>query len=94
MIVRKWPVTCPPVTHFRSFSTGSCRPGNVTTLVQDPLLATAGFLPCGANGLAFNGDDSALFIANTGDDRVLKLNMASKAISVFAESIKGADGSG
>ena len=31
---------------------------------------------------------------NTGDDRVLKLNMASNAISVFAESINGADGSG
>ena len=64
----------------------------VTTLSHDPLLATAGFPPFGANGLAFNGDNSALFIANTGDDRVLKLDMASKVVSVFAESINGADG--
>jgi SMP-30/Gluconolactonase/LRE-like region len=64
----------------------------VTTLVHDPLLATAGFPPFGANGLAFNGDNSVLFIANTGDDRILKLDMATKVISVFAESINGADG--
>jgi DNA-binding beta-propeller fold protein YncE len=78
---------------FRIANVGSCKvPCAVTTLVQDPLLATAGFPPFGANGLAFNSDNSLLFIANTGDDRVLKFNMASKAISVFAESLNGADG--
>lgn len=78
---------------FRIDNVGGCtRPCAVTTLAHDPLLATAGFPPFGANGLAFNGDDSALFIANTGDDRILRLDMATKAISVFAESLDGADG--
>lgn len=67
-------------------------PPCVATLVtHDPLLATAGFPPFGANGIAFNAE-GALFIANTGDDRVLKLDMASGQVTVFAESINGADG--
>jgi SMP-30/gluconolaconase/LRE-like protein len=67
---------------------------NVETLTHDPQLATAGFPPFGANGLAFNADESALFVANTGDDRVLKVNMVSglREVTVFAESINGADG--
>src|SRR6266849_169342 len=76
------------IQHVRTCAT----PCFVETVVQDPLLATAGFPPFGANGLAFNKNDSALFIANTGDDRVLKLDMDSKAITVFAESLNGADG--
>lgn len=59
---------------------------------QDPLLATAGFPPFGANGLALNADGSALFVANTGDDRILKLELNSRDLSIFAESINGADG--
>jgi sugar lactone lactonase YvrE len=55
-------------------------------------LATAGHPPFGANGLAFNADRSALFIANTGDDRVLRLDMATLTVDVFAESVDGADG--
>ena len=78
---------------FRIGNVRSCAPGCVAaTFAHDPLLATAGFPPFGANGLAFNGDGSALFISNTGDDRGLRLHMASKAITVFAESINGADG--
>ena len=65
---------------------------SVATFVQDPLLATAGFPPFGANGLAFNADDSVLFVANTGDDRVLMVNVNTKEVTVFAESINGADG--
>ena len=34
---------------------------------HDPLLATAGFPPFGANGIALNSSQTALFIANTGD---------------------------
>jgi DNA-binding beta-propeller fold protein YncE len=64
--------------------------GAVTTLAHDPLLATAGFPPFGANGIAIN--ESGLFVANTGDDRVLKVDKSSGAVSVFAESINGADG--
>ncbi len=64
----------------------------VTTLTHHPLLGTAGFPPFGANGLALNGEETKLFIANTGDDRILRLDLGSGAIDVFAESINGADG--
>jgi DNA-binding beta-propeller fold protein YncE len=78
---------------FRIDNPHACAPAcAVTKVLQDPLLATAGFPPFGANGLALNSDESALFIANTGDDRVLKLDLASLALTVFAESINGADG--
>jgi hypothetical protein len=39
-----------------------------------------------------NANQSALFIANTGDDRVLRLDLATNVLGVFAESINGADG--
>jgi len=67
---------------------------NVETFSHDPLFATAGFPPFGANGLAFNKDETALFVANTGDDRVLKVELVSglRKVSVFAESLNGADG--
>ena len=61
-------------------------------IVHDGLLATAGFPPFGANGLALSADESMLFIANTGDDRVLALDLETLDIGVFAESINGADG--
>jgi hypothetical protein len=59
---------------------------------QDQLLATAGFPPFGANGLAFNADESVLYIANTGDNRVLQMAMSDTSVTVFAESVHGADG--
>jgi len=73
---------------------GCSKTCNVETFSHDPLLATPGFPPFGANGLAFNRDESALFIANTGDDRVLKLELVSglRKVTVFAESLNGADG--
>ena len=73
---------------------GCSKTCNVETFSHDPLLATPGFPPFGANGLAFNSDESALFIANTGDDRVLKLEMVSglRKVTVLAESLDGADG--
>jgi sugar lactone lactonase YvrE len=54
-----------------------------------------GFPSFGANGLAFNANGSALFIANTADDRILKLNLmggSPTTLETFAESINGADG--
>lgn len=66
-------------------------PCPATTVVHDPLLATAGFPPFGANGLAF-GDKSTLFVANTGDDRILEVDLAMGTVSVLAESVNGADG--
>ena len=77
---------------FRIANADTCSPCIASLVAHDPLLATAGFPPFGANGLAFNGDESALFIANTGDDRVLKLDMTTMQIGVFAESVNGADG--
>jgi sugar lactone lactonase YvrE len=78
---------------FRISNPGACAPNcTVHTLKHDPRLATAGFPPFGANGLAFDADESALFVANTGDDRILRLDMATLEVSVFAESINGADG--
>jgi sugar lactone lactonase YvrE len=63
---------------------------SVTTVVHHPLLATAGFPPFGANGIALR--HGSLFVANTGDDRILKVDLATKAVSVLTESINGADG--
>jgi DNA-binding beta-propeller fold protein YncE len=69
----------------------ACRPAPVDLVKHDSLLATAGFPPFGANGLALSKDETKLFIANTGDDRILRLDLKTKDISVFAESIDGAD---
>jgi DNA-binding beta-propeller fold protein YncE len=78
---------------FRIDNVATCsKPCAVTPLAHDPLLATAGFPPFGANGIAINSDETALFIANTGDNRILKMDLATKAISVFTESVHGADG--
>jgi DNA-binding beta-propeller fold protein YncE len=78
---------------FRIDNAAACTGGCVPSMVaHDPLLATAGFPPFGANGIAFNRDESALFIANTGDDRILRLDMKTGVVTVFAESINGADG--
>jgi DNA-binding beta-propeller fold protein YncE len=77
---------------FRISNAHSCLPCIAALVVHDSLLATAGFPPFGANGLALSQDESVLFIANTGDDRILKMNMADSGISVFAESVNGADG--
>jgi DNA-binding beta-propeller fold protein YncE len=73
-------------------ATTCATPCAVTLVSHDTLLATAGFPPFGANGLALNAAESTLFIANTGDNRVLKMDVATKAVSVFAESLHGADG--
>lgn len=78
---------------FRIDNAKTCStPCTVTTVSHDPLLATAGFPPFGANGVALNGAETTLFIANTGDNRVLKMDLATKIVSVFAESVHGADG--
>jgi DNA-binding beta-propeller fold protein YncE len=70
----------------------TCSPCAITVTAHDPMLATAGFPPFGANGLALSADETTLFVANTGDSRVLKMNLATSAIEVFAESLHGADG--
>ena len=54
-----------------------------------------GFPPFGANGLQFNSDESALFVANTANDTVVSIpNKGGVAgtPAVFTNSINGADG--
>ena len=78
---------------FRIDNAHKCdTPCEVATVKHDGLLATAGFPPFGANGLALSRDGTKLFIANTGDDRILRLDLKTGDLSVFAESIDGADG--
>jgi DNA-binding beta-propeller fold protein YncE len=78
---------------YRIANVATCAtPCQVEVVVHDPLLATAGFPPFGANGLALAPDGTALYIANTGDSRVLKLDLASEKVSDFAVSVHGADG--
>jgi sugar lactone lactonase YvrE len=64
--------------------------------VSDALLTTKGVPPFGANGMVFNHAGDALFVANTGEDRILKVavnsNGTAGAVSVFTNSINGADG--
>jgi sugar lactone lactonase YvrE len=70
--------------------------GTPSTFVAHELLKPAplghGFPPFGANGLAFDAKGAFLYVANTADDRILKVNVATKAVTPFAESINGADG--
>lgn len=70
--------------------------GTATAWVSSPLLTTTGVPPFGANGLAFNNDQTALFVANTGNDTVVRIpvspNRTAGAPEVFVNSINGADG--
>jgi DNA-binding beta-propeller fold protein YncE len=78
---------------YRIDNVATCKsPCFVSVVSHDPQLATAGFPPFGANGLALDADETALFIANTGDNRVLHLDLRTGEIVSFAESVHGADG--
>jgi sugar lactone lactonase YvrE len=69
--------------------------GAATAWVSNPLLATTGTPPFGANGMDFNRGETALFVANTGDDRVIRIPVTAGAPGtpeVFVNSINGADG--
>jgi len=63
--------------------------------VTHPLLATTGVPPFGANGMDFNRTETSLFVANTGDDRIIRIPVVSGAAGtpvVFTNSVNGADG--
>lgn len=69
--------------------------GTPTAWVNDALLRTTGFPPFGANGMGFNRDESALFVANTGNDQVIRIPVSAGAAgvpTVFVNSVNGADG--
>ena len=78
-------------TIWRTGPTG----GAAAPWISHPLLATSGVPPFGANGLAFNNAFSALFVANTGNDTIVKIPVAGGTPGtpeVFVNSINGADG--
>lgn len=77
---------------FRVNTSTCTAPCDADLVKQDPFLATAGFPAFGANGLAFNDDESELYICNTGDDRILSLNTADNSLQILTESIDGCDG--
>jgi len=64
--------------------------------VSDPTLRTSGVPPFGANGIAFNNAHDAMFVANTGNDTIVRIpvdgNFEPGAPAVFVNSINGADG--
>jgi sugar lactone lactonase YvrE len=70
--------------------------GAATDWAVSPLLGTAGVPPFGANGIAFNSDHSAMFVANTGNDTIVKIpvdaSFVAGAPEVFVNSVNGADG--
>jgi sugar lactone lactonase YvrE len=69
--------------------------GQAKVWVDSALLRTAGVPPFGANGLRFNRAETALFVANTGDDTVIKIPVVGGAAgtpAIFVNAINGADG--
>jgi len=69
--------------------------GAASAWVTDPLLTTSGIPPFGANGLAFNSDESAMFVANTGDDSIVRIPVSSGTPgqpAALVYGINGADG--
>jgi sugar lactone lactonase YvrE len=69
--------------------------GPATAWVTNPLLATSGVPPFGANGLQFNNAGDALFVANTGNDQIIRIPVTGGSPgtpAVFVNSINGADG--
>jgi sugar lactone lactonase YvrE len=71
------------------------RGGTPLAWVSDALLRTTGFPPFGANGMDFNPGESALFVANTGNDQVIRIPVSAgtaREPEVFVNSVNGADG--
>lgn len=69
--------------------------GAAAAWVTDPLLTTSGVPPFGANGVEFNKEGNALFVANTGNDQIVRIpvNAGTPGTpAVFVNSVNGADG--
>jgi len=79
--------------------------GVATNWVTDPTLKPNGIPPFGANGLQFNKAQSKLFVANTANDTLVQVLVTNTGtdliptptpppgpVSVFTNSINGADG--
>ena len=56
---------------------------------SNPLLTTTGFPPFGANGVAFDRNQEFLYVANTGDSRVLRIPVLADGsagpVEIFAD---------
>jgi hypothetical protein len=59
--------------------------------MQDTLLATAAFPQLGVNGVLPLAGNRAM-LTNTGDDRLLSIDLATGTVTPIAESLEGADG--
>jgi sugar lactone lactonase YvrE len=69
--------------------------GPAVAWVTDPLLLPNGVPPFGANGVGFNKAETALFVANTSTDLLVKIPVTGGtpgAPQAFTYSINGADG--
>jgi sugar lactone lactonase YvrE len=70
--------------------------GAATVWAQSSLLTTTGVPGFGANGLAFNRAQTTLFVANTGNDTIVKIPLNGDGTAgepaVFVNAINGADG--
>src|SRR2546428_534846 len=62
---------------------------------RDPRLATGGFPPLGASGLAFDPSGAYLYVANPGDSAILRIGMRPNGspgdVEVFARGATDAD---
>ena len=69
--------------------------GEATVWVDSELLRTRGVPPFGANGLRFNNDESAMFVANTGNNTIVKVPIIDGSAGmpgIFVNGVHGADG--
>jgi sugar lactone lactonase YvrE len=69
--------------------------GVTAWIENEPLLQTSGVPPFGANGLRFDNAETALYVANTGNDTVVRFPIAAGqpgAPELFTNSVNGADG--
>lgn len=69
--------------------------GEAAAWVDSALLRTAGVPPFGANGLRFDRHETAMFVANTGNDTLVRIPATAGVAGtpeVFTNSINGADG--
>jgi sugar lactone lactonase YvrE len=70
--------------------------GAGTAWVTSPLLQTAGVPPFGANGLDFTKNQGAMYVANSGNDQIIRIPVGAGGVAgapvIFVNSINGADG--
>jgi sugar lactone lactonase YvrE len=70
--------------------------GAAVPWASSPLLTTTGVPPFGANGIAFSRARDAMFVANTGNDTIVKIPVgaggAAGVAELFVNSVNGADG--